>query len=355
MFILTKSNMRKIKLFLGFLGMLLSVTMALAQQVKPLFQSDTLLHITLKLPVKDISKDVEERAYREGELSYKRANGTTFTQTIKIKLRGKNRAKMCSFPPLKINLKKSKLANTVFDGQDKLKLVTHCTSRPNADQLLIKEYLAYKLYQQVSPYSFRVRLCKITYINTSKNNEASTHFGFFIEDIDDVAARNQMAVFEGSIANQDACVQTELDKMTFFQFMIGNLDWSVPNRHNIKLIAAPGSSPVPVPYDFDFAGFVGSPDATPPEQFDLPSVKARYFMGFCRISGGYNPVIKYYQAKQQNLIEVVKNNPYLEEKPKAIAIKYLNGFFDILKDPKALETKIIRACRVNHTHIYQYE
>lgn len=350
--------MNRLGKFLLVLVFLVHVNVIKAQEGKSLFQSDSVLKLTIKLSLKEVLEDLDERSYREAKLSYIRPDGTKSKHKLKVKVRGNFRSKVstCKFPPLKLNFKKNKLENSIFQGQNKIKLVTHCNKNKNAEQLILKEYLVYKLYQQVSNYSFKVRLCEITYIDVSNNDETSTHFGFFIEDIDDLAMRNDMLVFEDSILNQDACNREELDKLTVFEFMIGNLDWSVPNRHNMKLISTTSSKmPIAVPYDFDFAGFVGAPYAKPPVEFDVQNVKTRFFMGLCRLHGGYDQTILFYKQKKDELLAVVAESPYLNEKNKKTGVKYLENFFTILDKQNQLDTKIVKACRANHKHIYQYE
>lgn len=328
------------------------------QRTKQLFKSDSVLKITIKLSLKELLNSADTREYLKAKVSYARDDGSVFKNKAKVKIRGNNRAMVttCQFPPLRVNFKKDNTENSVFEGQNKIKLVTHCNKNKRAEQLILKEYLAYKLYQNITPYSFKVRLCEITYIDVSNNDQESTHYGFFIEDLDDLAIRNNMVEFNDSIPNQEVCKREELDKLTVFQFMIGNLDWSIPNRHNIKLISnAQLSHPIAIPYDFDFAGFVGAPYAKPPEEFGIPSVKTRFFMGLCRVEGGYNPTLDFFRAKQSDFISIVSSSDYLTEKNRQASIKYLEGFFEILDKPNQVENKIINGCRAEHKHIYQYD
>ena len=329
-----------------------------AQEPDPLFQSDSVLKITIKLNLDEVLSDLDERIYHEAKLSYIKNDGSKSKHKVKVKIRGNNRAKVstCRFPPLKVNFKKNKLENSIFQGQNKIKLVTHCNKNKNAEQLILKEYLAYKLYQKVSVYSFKVRLCEITYVDISNDNEKSTHYGFFIEDVDHLATRNNMYEFEDSIANQEVCVRVELDKLTVFQFMIGNLDWSIPNRHNMKLISNGDIKlPIPVPYDFDFAGLVDAPYAKPPIEFDVPTVRTRFFMGLCRIPGGYDSTILFYKNNRAEFLSVVENSSYLNDKNQKSSMRYLDSFFELLDKPKQLNQKVIKACRADHKHIYQYD
>ncbi len=35
----------------------------------------------------------------------------------------------------------------------------------------------------------------------------------------------------------------------FFQYMIGNTDWSIPNQHNVKMLQGASTRPIAIPYD----------------------------------------------------------------------------------------------------------
>ena len=68
--------------------------------------------------------------------------------------------------------------------------------------------------------------------------------------IHQIICENHKIECNDKIATQQSCSNIDLEKLTFFQFMIGNLDWSIPHRHNIKLIVNEnGSLPIPVPYE----------------------------------------------------------------------------------------------------------
>ena len=214
--------------------------------------------------------------------------------------------------------------------------------------------MTYKLYEVVSPKSFKSRLCEITYIDLDKSNRTITKVGILIENIKDVAKRNDMVVYKDSIKHQDFCNRTELDKLMMFQFMIGNLDWAIEHRHNIKLISPRERGlPIAVPYDFDHAGIIYTSYAAPPESANLSSVRLRLFRGLCRSNYGYDKTLDLYQKLKPDFFELIKKEPYLSDKSKKSMKKYLESFYDILDDPKKVDTKIVTACRITHNHLYE--
>src|SRR5690606_10071111 len=126
--------------------------------------------------------------------------------------------------------------------------------------------VAYRLYNEITPYSFRVRPLRVTYRDSANGREQS-QFNFVIEDADDMARRNDNYVELDVMSNEVRSSQLDPDvaaRVGLFQYMIGNLDWDMvagPEGeeccHNGKLIAASATSRervVPTPYDFDMSG-----------------------------------------------------------------------------------------------------
>lgn len=325
--------------------------------IKPLFSTDSILELRIFMNVKEVTTDVKERVEHEARLSYKSPNGTDHELNIKVAVRGKTRTntRVCKFPPLKLNFKKKKVANTIFAGQNKLKLVTHCNTKAINEEYILREYYVYKIYQLVTKYSFNVRLCKVIYEDTNGEFDTTPHYGILIEDIDDLAERNGLIEYEGKVINQESCNREELDKLMLFQFLIGNLDWSVPYRHNFKLIADEEKPmPIAVPYDFDYSGMVNTTYAKVPPEIDVPNVRIRVFRGLCRLEGGYDEPLAYFRQIKPEIYTIYEESEYLSEKSKDSAIKYLNDFYKILDNPKQTKSKILRACRVEHKHMFQY-
>ena len=338
--------------------LLLFVTASIqSQKAKKLFRSDSILELTITLPLKDVINNRNERQEHQSQLSYRTADGTRFNHTVMVMVRGKTRAlkQICSFPPLQLRFNKKDTENSIFKGQKKLKLAAHCQNDRAYEEYIKKEYVVYKLYQQISPYSFNVRLCRITYVDRNKPNQKKViHYGFLIERTKDVAKRNNMKSFKGNIRNQEVVNKEDLDKLLMFQFMIGNLDWGISKRHNIKLIKGEkGELPIAVPYDFDYSGMVDTPYALPPEELNVSDVKTRLFRGFCR-RDRYQKTIDFYKTKEDELHEVVTNSNFLNDKSRSSMNKYIDSFYEDLNSEKYVDKKIVRACKVDHKHAYEY-
>ncbi len=350
------NNSKKLLVLLFFIGMACCVqgqSRMERMQQSSLFSDTSILKITLKYDVQAVSSDLEERNNHPATLTYLEA-GEEIEIHLQLKVRGKTRAnpKVCEFPPLRLNFKKSKNDDNLFAGQDKLKLVGHCDYSKSYEQYVLQEYLTYKHYNLLTDFSFRVRLLEVTYEDTA-SDEVFTKYGFLIEDIESLAYRTE-TIEKGEVVNQDRCDQSVLDIMTVFQYMIGNTDWSVTKFHNTKLLARDSTArlPIPVPYDFDYCGAINAHYAIPPADLPIQNVRMRIFRGYCRLPGKYEKVFVLFSDKKKEIYSLYQNFGRLTEKRKKLMTKYLDSFYDTIENPKKASREIIKACSVPHRHVY---
>ncbi len=136
--------------------------------------------------------------------------------------------------------------------------------------------------------------------------------------------------------------------------MIANLDWSAisgPDKdkccHNAKLIGQdPINDPVyPIPYDFDAAGLINAPYATPPDKLGVRKVTQRLYRGFCVHNDTMEESRQRFLKNEQALLVVVSDEPLLNSGTRKKALKFLEDFFDTLKDDRGFQKKIIAKCR----------
>jgi len=320
----------------------------------PLFSAEDPLDITIKSDFKTLNKGkTKDPVYQAAELIYKSVEGEEQLFEIKIKARGITRKNTyCSFPPLTLNFKKKAVANTIFSGQDKLKIVAYCKNSDVNEQYNIQEYLIYKVYQLLTPYSFKVRLARFTYIDTSEKYKPVTRYGFIIEHEDAMAARNDGKITEVNLNNHDRCDRRSLDIFTVFQYMIGNTDWWVGNHHNVKLIQVGSRMPIPVPYDFDITGVVNTSYGNPDERLGISSVRERIFRGYCRMPGDYEDVFVIFNEKREAIYNLYKSCDLLAEKQLKGTLAYYEQFFDIINDPRQVRKNFYEACLLSHLHLY---
>lgn len=318
-----------------------------------LFDLKEIMEMKLEIPLKEVIKDTKERDKRNGYISYANENKQWQKIPVKVKVRGNTRSNksICGFPPLFLHFNKDKTKQTVFKGMKKIKLVTHCRNAKYFEDFVKKEYLTYQMYEVITQYSFKTRLVRMTYTDRNEAMKESTHYAFLIEPIKKVAKRNDLKVFNGDIRNQEFLDRDNMDKLAFFEFLIGNLDWSVPERHNMKILKGDGL-PIAVPYDFDFSGMVNTPYAKPPEGFEISSVDQRVFRGMCRLKG-YSHMVDYFNGIKNELISLVEDAIYINDKSRQQMIGYIQSFYATINTPNERTHAIEQACWAGHQHLYQ--
>ncbi len=232
----------------------------------------------------------------------------------------------------------------MFDGQENLKLVTHCRNLKAAEQYPLREYAAYRIFNLLTPKSFRARLVKVTYVNTAGNKSLGTHNGMLIEDDGDLAKR-----MEGRIVTQSELL-SRLDRdnftlVTTFSYMIGNLDVSVLGQHNVKLVQTQNRAVYVVPYDFDYSGLVDTPYAMPPRELDkVTSVRDRMYRGPCRSMPELETFFAQFRAIRPAIATMYESIPDFDEKGKKRALEFLDEFYRTLDRPNVVKRDFTAYC-----------
>ena len=312
----------------------------------PLFASDTPIHITIHGPISALA-DNRDAVARQATLT---ADGLALPVTLSGRGITRLQRDVCDFPPLRVDFPRKAPPGSLFAQQGHLKLVTHCKRSGDFQQKVLLEYAAYRIYNLLTPQSFRVRLANIDYMNGDGRPYASK-IGFFIEDIDDVAKRNGLV--KTSLVGLIPVAQLDpasAARFAVFEDLISNYDWSMragpgsePCCHNARLLAAnksPGTPVIPVPYDFDFSGLVDAPYAAPPEGVRIRSVRDRLYRGYCVHMPQANAVAAQMAARQVELTGVLATVPGMDAKTQARGVAFLNGFFTDLAAGKTFKNCI---------------
>jgi len=321
-----------------------------AQQPKPLFASDVPLQLTITGPLPQLIGNRENDQAVAGTL----AGPDGVALPVQLKLRGITRRteEICEFPPLRIDFTGPPPATSPFAGQRRLKLVTHCRAAPSFQQQLLLEYAAYKMYNLLTPKSFRVRLAKIEYRDSS-GRPMVMRDGFFIEDLGDVGRRNGLPETRGReripVANLSPA---DAGRYGLFQHLIANHDWSMragPPRdnccHNAELIGPLGAgSVVPIPYDFDFSGLVGASYATPPDILSINDVRQRLYRGYCLHNGDALAAARQMRAMRPQMLAVLGQVPGLEASTQRRATAFLERFFADIAADETVGAKVLNRC-----------
>lgn len=320
-----------------------------------LFEDQSRMAVTLKGPWRRVTRRASQPETFPGELLYTDASGQQHGLKIGISKRGLTRRdKVCAFPPLKLWFDKDQRKGTPFRGQGSLKMVTHCKTSEGYQQYYIREYLIYRMYNLITPYSFRVRPMMVTYLDTERDSKPLERFGFLIEDIDDVAERNGLKELEIPKISPRKLDLDETGNFMLFQYLIGNLDWSATSGpdpveccHNSKLIGlSPDMAPVfSIPYDFDYSGLVNARYAGTSEQLPVGSIRQRLYRGFCIHNQAIRPALNLFRDQRQNIMDLFNRETLLTNKVRSRAMKYLDGFYDSLAKPGAVDKLLIGKCR----------
>lgn len=340
------------KYLVGGILLFASVTAAAAQgPVTPLFASDAPIQFTIQGPINSIIRTAE-RSPSTVPATLSLASPTE-VHAIRLTPRGisRRRKETCDFPPLRVELAQQAVATSLFAGQRRLKLVTHCRSSSGFQQHLLLEYAAYRMFNLLTPLSFRARLATVNYVEANGKN-LTTRLGFFIEDLDDVARRNGMR--QAVVGDRIASIQLEprqSARVALFQYMLGNLDWSMragPQGegccHNSRLLSGATAAMVPVPYDFDYSGLVDAPYAAPPEQFHISNVRIRVYQGYCRHNGAALAAAAEFRAARPSIEALFSQIPAMEDKTRRKALSYLSRFFEAIATDQSLQARVLKDC-----------
>jgi len=339
--------------FQVFLILWLGWSTAFADQ-KPLFADHVILDVTIEAPLTTLMAERPNEEYLAARLTYIGSGDDEVALDLKVRTRGNYRRdpEHCDFAPMRLNFRKSQVRGTLFDGQDKLKLVTHCRTKSSIfPQHILREYLAYRFFAELTPISYSVRLLSITYVDT-ESGDTITKPGFVIEDDEDVAKRNGLKVVDIPRISYDQLDPRRQNLVHMFEYMIGNTEYSFvnpePNKsccHNADVLSATGESPyLPLPFDFDFAGIVNAPYAQPNPRYPIDDVRQRFYKGLCENNDLLPATARRFLDEHGDMITIVDLLEPLSRRSRVSVRNYLNRFLDLISDDKSLERNFARKC-----------
>lgn len=326
----------------------------LLQGITPLFADHALLDVSIEAPFKTLMRERPDEEYLAGVFRIKEADGTERSFALKLRTRGNYRRDRthCDFTPIRLNFQQDRLAGTLLAGQDKLKLVTHCrTKKPYYEQLVLREYLAYRILNLLTPMSYSVRLLRLTYVDTERD-WTITKLGFVIEDDDHVATRNGLQMVKTGDIEATDLEPGQQNLVNLFQYMIGNTEYSLniaePNDdccHNSDLMSVTGGAPyVPLAFDFDFSGLVTAPYAEPNPRYRLRSVRHRLYKGHCRNNDRLPDTIQLFLDRRDAVFQLIDELELLDTRSRNHAIEYLGTFYERISDPKQIRLRLVKRC-----------
>jgi len=326
-----------------------------------LFSSHDMMEVAVPVDFKTLChpRETADCDYTPTELEYVDQHGERYVIPIEVIIRGgwRSMTRNCSAPLLFIRFDQDSTAGTPFEGQTLLPLTTHCGQglsveatrfrehRTDWEQYLLKEYLAHRLYNVITPVSLNARLVQITYPNPDKPNRKIRNYAFFTEHFDSVAARNGKEVIDRGGFDPEKLDTHMAGLVALFQFMIGNTDWSVMRERNIVLLQDLSGAQLPLPYDFDMSGLVNAQYAGPAPDLPIKDVRDRYFLGFCGPGLKQDSFFLPYLENKEALLSLVNTVPGLDRKSAKSTLRYLQEFFEILESEELRTKQIVNQCQ----------
>jgi hypothetical protein len=284
-----------------------------------------------------------------GEIIYRDANGSEQRLSVSIRTRGRWKTANCTFPALFVFFTPNQTRGTIFEGENMLPLTTHCKFQSRQyERYALIEYLAYRLYRLLTENSLHARLLHITYVNT-ETDKSMLRYGFFTEHFERLAARTDTVFLNEDEIDLGKTVPEQMATLALFQFMIGNLDWSAFQSHNIAQFRNPNGIITPVPYDFDYSGLVNAEYAGPPtilqESLHLRSTRQRRYRGFCWPELNWPDLFEEFERVRGAVFSEVASTPGLSKAARNDVKRYLEGFYDIIDSEKRRRRVIMEKCR----------
>ena len=303
------------------------------------------LSITIETDIEQIllNKDKDEKLYQEAVIKIHSGQSTTINGLCTIRPRGVTRKRLCDFPPLMIRVNEDQSTSLGIGQSENIKLVTYCKDSLKYEGWIAKEYLAYKLFNELSNESFRVKLATVTYQDNEDQTKKITKDGFIIEPLEELSSRLSCTILE----DDEAIKNIHRDKykvLTVFQYMIGNSDWNFSNRHNIRLLSCdPKYGPIPIPYDFDYSGLVNADYAKPHPMLPIDKVTDRLFQWRGSVDEDFSETISFFRTKKEKMTQICHSILSNNDNSQESVANYLNDFFELATTPNHIRKEIIKA------------
>jgi len=325
-----------------------AVIIAVAQaDASPLFDDSAVIEAELVGAIGSLIANKKDRSEQPFVLV---ANGVE--HRVQVRVRGNSRLRVCEFPPLRIRFSASDTVGTVFAGQDKLKLVTHCRNRAIAETDALEEYAAYRIFNLVSDIGYRVRLLRIKYTDTDerRKDKPLEYYGFLIESQSALARRVGGQAVEVTGVSLRSLDDDQAALVYLFQYLIGNTDWSLATAaddetccHNGDILDI-GAKYFYVPYDFDLAGLVNAKYAYPDPALPIRKVTQRMYRGYCTEHATLQKALGIVTSRKPEILQVMNELPGLTAKDAANGVGYLNEFFARAEDIEKFLQTLERRC-----------
>jgi len=318
-----------------------------AQVIDPVkfFESNEVVGARLSMDIGKLTKTSEKPDYLPATFSCT-IGDSIVSEQIRVIARGHIRKEICYLPPIKLNFHNT--TSPKLYPLNSLKMVCTCFENNNGDQLLLKEYLVYKIFNLITDKSFRVRLLDLSYEDVNPKKKLYVGHAFLIESDKALAKRNNCSELKNTRSHSEYTDRYQMTIVAIFQYMIGNTDFGVSANHNIILIQPAKDStarPIVVPYDFDYAGIVDAYYAVPNEGLEIENVRQRLYRGYPRTQEELNEALAIFKKQKEKIYSLVNNFELLTEKNRKNIIEYLDDFYKTINNSSQVKNIFIEQAR----------
>ncbi|MBK8504178.1 MAG: hypothetical protein IPL46_19395 [Saprospiraceae bacterium] len=299
------------------------------------------VEVTIAASFKDLFK--KNDTYIPAKLTVKVGTEVLMDTMGEIRSRGNSRKTICFMPPTKIRINKDYLKQRGWADYPTLKIVNACSFTELAESYVQVEHLIYKIYNTLTERSFRDKAVKLIYLDSDGKKKPSSFDGFLIEHEDQLAARMAGEVLNITYFKSEALDRQAYIIFTMFQYLIGNTDWKVLNKHNLEVVKVPGERAVyAVPYDFDYAGIINTTYAVPNDKLSIKSVRDRIYLGPCQTQEELKESRDLFITKKDAIASLlVKAN--LNERQRDGIHDFISKFYDVIED-EMMATRVFTNC-----------
>ena len=313
-----------------------------------LFETKEPLNLTLKFSVKELQKTKYKEEYLPAVMTCHVSDNFEVTHEVRVRARGEIRKKICSAPMFWVNIRHAGIEAEDLTDVIKIKVVQRCKSSSMHKYYVLREYLVYQIWNLLSPYSFNTRLVRLNIIDTGRKNKEKEDWAFIIEPEAMMTERNNCMSINSDKLSLKTVSKDWMDKVAFFSYMVGQSDYSVTGRHNLKILTSKEYGPtgfIPVPYDFDYCGLVDAEYAIPGETLGIEAVTERYYLGACRSEEVYNKTIEWLASYREEIRDLILSFEYMEESERQDFLEYIESYYSESETKSFIEWKITPTCR----------
>jgi hypothetical protein len=314
--------------------LLFPFSLVFSQKSGALFEKDEILSFSIKTDIKSVLKDRgDQPEYHSAYLFFNPDDSIP----LKLKVRGNFRKQTgnCYFPPILLNFEKDNEKNGVFYDQNKLKLITACKT----DEYVVREYLVYKVFNLISEQSFNARMAQVEYLDSQEKKKPRINLNFLLEDEDRLAERLKMDEMPERLIMENCIELQNMATVAVFEYFIGNTDWSVPYRHNIKIFEDSIGRAFAIPYDFDHSGLMNASYARPSEALEISGITQRLYRGLPYELEVFETVFENFKAKKSEIYALYENNETLDAKYVKFVIGFLDEFYETISNENAIQNE----------------